>query len=96
MSVPNFATKNTELSSRYAITTDLIYRLDMVTHRMGARSTRMALNAVFGDGHVRIQTDPMFFDTTWLWTSTMNGQSPTFGGIEDKGDNFRWLIQAFN
>ena len=89
-SPPAFAIKSTELAARYAITADLMYRLDMVTHRSGPRRG-LALNALFGDMHVKTQTDKTLFDSVNLWNSTMNGQSGG-GGIEDKGDNFRWLI----
>jgi prepilin-type N-terminal cleavage/methylation domain-containing protein len=88
-----FAIKSTELSSQFAIASDLIYRLDMVTHRSGVKKG-LALNALFGDMHVRTQTKPALFDQGTVWTSTMNGQVGG-GGIEDKGDNFRWLIMNF-
>jgi prepilin-type N-terminal cleavage/methylation domain-containing protein len=89
---PAFATRNSDLSAKYAITTDLIYRLDMVTHRAGVKKG-LALNALFGDMHVKVQTDKSFFDPVNLWNSAMNGQVGG-GGIEDKGDNFRWLIMS--
>ncbi len=89
-SPPAIATKSTELGARYSITTDLIYRLDMVTHRTGIKRG-LALNALFGDMHVRSEGDKALFDPVNLWNSTMNGQTGG-GGIEDKGDNFRWLI----
>ena len=88
-----FAAKATELSSSYAITSDLIYRLDMVTHRTGVKKS-LAMNALFGDMHVKLQRDPAFFDQATLWTSTKNAQTGG-GGIEDLPNNFRWLIQAF-
>jgi prepilin-type N-terminal cleavage/methylation domain-containing protein len=87
---PAFATKATELSGRYALTTDLIYRLDMITHRSG-RNQPYGLNALFGDMHVRFQTDKQFFDTQFLWNENVNG---TIHGIEDQGDDFRWLIMS--
>ena len=90
---PGFAVKHSELTARYAITSDLLYRLDMITHRSGVKKG-LAVNALFGDMHVKLQTDKAFFDQTTLWTSTMNGQAGG-GGIEDKGDNFRWLIMNF-
>jgi len=93
---PNYAKKSTELGARYAVVTDLIYRLDMVTHRTGARSKRLALNVLFGDGHMKLQSDPQFFDTQYLWDETVNNQQAGFGGIEDHGADFRWLTQAFN
>jgi prepilin-type N-terminal cleavage/methylation domain-containing protein len=92
-SPPGFTTKASDLSARYAITSDLIYRLDMITHRSGAKKN-LALNALFGDMHVNLQKDPAFFDQKTLWTSTMNGQVGG-GGIEDLGNNFRWLIMSF-
>jgi prepilin-type N-terminal cleavage/methylation domain-containing protein len=88
-----FATKATELGANYAITSDLIYRLDMVTHRAGIKKN-LAMNALFGDMHVKLQKEPAFFDQATLWTSTKNGQTGG-GGIEDLPNNFRWLIQAF-
>lgn len=90
---PGFAKKTTELSSRYAIASDLLYRLDMITHRSGFKRG-LALNALFGDMHVKLQTDKSFFDQATVWNSTMNGQTGG-GGIEDKGNNFRWLIMNF-
>ena len=92
-SPPGFATKATELSANYAIAADLIYRLDMIPHRAGVKK-HLAVNALFGDMHVRLQADPTFFDQSTLWTSTMNGQTGG-GGIEDLGNNFRWLIMSF-
>jgi competence protein ComGC len=87
-----FATKATELSANFAITSDLLYRLDMITHRSGVKKN-LAVNALFGDTHVTLQKDQALFDQANIWTSTMNGQNGG-GGIEDKGDNFRWVIQA--
>lgn len=89
---PGFAVKSTELTANYAIASDLIYRLDMITHRSGVKKG-LALNALFGDMHVSLQKDPSLFDQSTLWTSTMNGQTGG-GGIEDRGDNFRWLIMS--
>jgi prepilin-type N-terminal cleavage/methylation domain-containing protein len=90
---PAFASKASELTAKYAIASDLLYRLDMITHRSGVKQG-LAVNALFGDMHVRLQTDKAFFDQVNIWTSTMNGQTGG-GGIEDKGDNFRWLIMNF-
>lgn len=90
---PDIATKSAELSARYAIASDLLYRLDMVTHRSGVKKN-LALNALFGDMHVNLQKDPAFFDQVNVWNSTKNGQTGG-GGIEDKPDNFRWLIMSF-
>jgi prepilin-type N-terminal cleavage/methylation domain-containing protein len=90
---PGFATKATDITAKYAIASDLLYRLDMITHRSGIKQG-LALNALFGDAHVRLQNEPAFFSQTTLWNGTMNGQTGG-GGIEDKGDNFRWLIMNF-
>jgi prepilin-type N-terminal cleavage/methylation domain-containing protein len=90
---PGFATKATDITAKYAIASDLLYRLDMITHRSGIKQG-LALNALFGDMHVRLQAEPAFFSQANLWTGTMNGQTGG-GGIEDKGDNFRWLIMNF-
>jgi prepilin-type N-terminal cleavage/methylation domain-containing protein len=87
---PAFAKKSTELTARLAITTDLIYRLDMITHRSG-RGQPYGLNALFGDMHVKFQSDKQFFDTQNLWNENVNG---TTTGIEDQGDDFRWLIMS--
>jgi prepilin-type N-terminal cleavage/methylation domain-containing protein len=92
-SPPAMATKASELTAKYSIASDLIYRLDMVTHRAGVKKG-LALNALFGDMHVKLQTDPAFFSTTTIWTSTYNNQTGK-GGIEDLGNNFRWLIMNF-
>jgi len=89
-SPPAFAKKSSEMNARYAISTDLIYRLDMITHRTGPKKG-YALDALFGDMHVKTQTDKALFDRASIWTSTLNGQTGG-GGIEDKDDNFRWLI----
>jgi prepilin-type processing-associated H-X9-DG protein len=85
------ASKATELSGRFTMLTDLIYRLDMVTHRSGVKRG-VGVNALFGDGHLRFQKDPALFDLT-LWNDTQNGQGQG-GGIEDRGDNFHWVINA--
>ncbi len=90
---PGFAAKASELTAQYAIASDLLYRLDMITHRSGIKKG-LAVNALFGDMHVKLQTDPAFFDQATIWTSTMNGQTGG-GGIEDRGNNFRWLIMNF-
>jgi prepilin-type N-terminal cleavage/methylation domain-containing protein len=90
---PAFATKSTDLTANYAVAVDLLYRLDMITHRSGFKKG-LAVNALFGDMHVKVQTDKTFFDSVNIWNSTMNGQT-SGGGIEDKGDNFRWLIMSF-
>ena len=86
------AVKASELSSKYAITTDLVYRMDMITHRSGIKKG-LGLNALFGDMHVNFQSDKTFFDTATVWPGSENGQ--TGGGIEDEGDNFRWLMMSF-
>ena len=92
-SPPAFAAKASELTAQYAIASDLLYRLDMITHRSGIKKG-LAVNALFGDMHVALQKDPAFFDQKTIWTSTMNGQIGG-GGIEDQGNNFRWLIMNF-
>ena len=91
-SPPAMAVKTLEFSSRYAITTDLVYRMDMITHKSGFKKG-LGLNALFGDIHVNFQKDPAFFDTVNIWNGSENGQSG--GGIEDEGDNFRWLMMNF-
>ena len=78
-------------SPRHAIVTDLIYRLDRVAHRVGGKKG-YALNMMFGDMHVRIQTDKSFFDAQCLWNENVSG---TTTGIEDQVDDFRWLIMSF-
>ena len=88
---PAFAKKSTEFSAQYAILTDLIYRLDMISHR-NTKNQPYGLNVLFGDMHVRFQTDKKFFDTQYLWNENVNG---TANGIEDQGDDFRWLIMSF-
>lgn len=93
LTAPAFAKKATELVGKYAIVTDLIYRQDMITHRAGVK-TGLGLNVLFGDMHIKFQTDRTFFDTVNVWNDTANGQTGG-GGIEDKGANFRWLINAF-
>ena len=90
---PAFARKSTELTAKYAIVTDLVYRLDMVTHRSGLKRG-LGLDALFGDMHVQFQHDPSFFDTVNVWSGTKNDQNDR-GGIEDRGVEFRWLMQAF-
>jgi len=71
-SPPGFATKSADLSASYAIGSDLIYRLDMITHRAGLKKA-LAMNALFGDMHVKVQTDKAFFDQARLRTDTKNG-----------------------
>jgi prepilin-type N-terminal cleavage/methylation domain-containing protein len=93
---PAFATKSTQWGAKYTILTDLIYRQDMITHRAGVKKS-LGLNALFGDMHVNFEHDPSYFTAGTggaIWDDTQNGQNGG-GGIEDKGPNFRWLIQAF-
>jgi prepilin-type processing-associated H-X9-DG protein len=90
---PALATKATDLSAQFTITSDLVYRMDMITHRIGMKRG-LGLNALFGDGHVLFQHDPSFFDTGRVWYGTENGQTPN-GGIEGEGDSFRWLFMSF-
>ena len=89
---PAEAVKSTELVARYSIVTDLVYRMDMITHRAGLKKG-LGLNALFGDMHVQFQHEPVFFDTVNIWNGSENGQNG--GGIEDEGDNFRWLMMSF-
>jgi prepilin-type N-terminal cleavage/methylation domain-containing protein len=92
--IPNgFATNSSELSASLPIASDILYRLDMVSHRSGVKRG-LAVNALFGDMHVKVQNSSTYFDQTKVWTSTKNGQTGG-GGIEDLPNNFRWLIQAF-
>ena len=85
------ALKSLELGSKYAITTDLVYRLDMVTHRSGLQRG-LGLNALFGDMHVQFEHDPAYFDAVRLWNQSVNS---TTTSIEDLIPNFRYLMQAF-
>jgi len=91
-SPPAMALKSLELSAKYSVTTDLVYRMDMVTHKAGFKKG-LGLNALFGDIHVAFQHDQAFFDTATVWTGSENGQNG--GGIEGEGDNFRWLMMSF-
>jgi len=86
------AVKSIEFSPKYAITTDLIYRQDMLTHRSCGKKG-LGGNALFGDIHVNFQHEPAFFDTVNIWNGSENGQNG--GGIEDEGNNFRWLMMNF-
>jgi len=88
---PAFALKSTELTSKYAIVTDLIYRMDMIPHRSGLKRG-LGLNALFGDMHVNFEHDPSFFDPLKVWDGSGADGSPN--SIEDTGKNFRWLIWA--
>jgi len=85
---PATAVKSSELTAEYSITTDLVYRLDMVTHRAGV-AKGLGLDALFGDMHVQFERDPAFFDTVNVWNGSKNGTTTT---IETQGDNFRWLM----
>jgi len=85
-SPPAMAVKSIEFSPKYAITTDLIYRQDMLTHRSCGKKG-LGVNALFGDIHVNFQHEPAFFDTVNIWNGSENGQNG--GGIEDEGNNFR-------
>jgi prepilin-type N-terminal cleavage/methylation domain-containing protein len=91
MTAPAAALKGQELTATYSIASDLVYRLDMVTHRAG-QSRGLGLNALFGDGHLKFQTDQTLFDTKNVWDDNVNG---TTTSIEDKGDNFRWVLKSF-
>ncbi len=90
---PATALKATELSANYSITTDLVYRMDMITHRSGVKKG-LGLDALFGDMHVNFEHDASYFDTVNVWYGTENGQTPN-GGIEDEAPEFRWLMSAF-
>jgi type II secretory pathway pseudopilin PulG len=87
-----YSCKASDLSARYAVVTDLLYRLDMVPHRSGLKNP-YGVNALFGDMHVQFQTDKSFFDPGKVWDGAGADQSPN--SIEDQVNNFRWLIQAF-
>jgi len=91
-SPPAMAVKSIEFSPKYAITTDLIYRQDMLTHRSCGKKG-LGVNVLFGDIHVNYQHEPAFFDTVNIWNGSENGQNG--GGIEDEGNNFRWLMMNF-
>jgi prepilin-type N-terminal cleavage/methylation domain-containing protein len=91
-SPPGTAIKSIDTGAKYSITTDLVYRMDMITHRSGLKKG-LGLNALFGDMHVKFQSDKSFFDTVNVWSGSENGQ--TGGGIEDEGDKFRWLMMNF-
>ena len=80
------------LTAKYAIASDLIYRLDMITHRSGVKKG-LGINALFGDMHVNFQKDPALFDQSTVWVDGNNGQAGG-GGIEESGNNFRWLIMS--
>jgi prepilin-type N-terminal cleavage/methylation domain-containing protein len=88
---PAMAVKTSELSARYTITSDLVYRLDMVTHRSGVKKG-LGLNALFGDMHVTFQHDKALFDGTTIWSGSGADGSPN--SIEDVATNFRWVMQA--
>jgi prepilin-type N-terminal cleavage/methylation domain-containing protein len=88
----SFSCKASDLSARYAVVTDLIYRLDMITHRAGLENP-YGVNALFGDMHVKFETDKSFFDPAKVWNGVGADQLPN--SIEDQVNNFRWLIQAF-
>ncbi len=90
---PGFATNSLHLSANLAIASDLLYRLDMITHRSGVKKG-LGINALFGDMHVKFQKDQALFDQTTVWVDTNNGQTGG-GGIEQSGNNFRWLIMSF-
>jgi prepilin-type N-terminal cleavage/methylation domain-containing protein len=85
---PAVAVKAQELTPRLAIVSDLLYRLDMVAHRVGVQKG-YALNALFGDMHVKVQTDKAFYQRSF-WGPDGSGT-----GIEDKHAEFRWLFMSF-
>jgi prepilin-type N-terminal cleavage/methylation domain-containing protein len=91
---PGFALKSTELTAKYAVVTDLIYRLEMITHRSKPNSG-FGLNALFGDIHVNYQHDKTFFSST-VWNGAGPGTPASTTSIEDKEADFRWLIWALN
>jgi len=88
---PAIAVKSTELTAKYSIVTDLVYRMDMITHRTGVNKN-LGLDALFGDMHVNFEHDPVYFDTASIWNGSKNGTTTT---IETQGDNFRWLMMNF-
>ncbi len=88
---PASAVKSTELSANYSITTDLVYRTDMLTHRSGSKG--YGIDALFGDMQVQFEHDAAYFDTANVWYDTKNGQTGG-GGIESNGNEFRWLMMS--
>lgn len=89
---PRMAKKANELSANYAIASDLLYRLDMITHRAGYKKG-LGINALFGDGHVKFQKDQAFFNQATIWTTDVNAQTGG-GGIERSYPQFRWLTMS--
>lgn len=91
---PAFAVKSSELGARYMVASDLLYRLDMISHRAGLKRG-LGVNVLFGDGHVRYHNDPKYFDPTKVFDGPGGGGDGYNESIEDKAANFRWLIQVF-
>jgi prepilin-type N-terminal cleavage/methylation domain-containing protein len=89
---PAFALKSTELTARLAVASDLIYRMDMITHRAGLRKG-VGLDVLFGDSHLRFEKKADYFDTATVWNGTKNSQ---VDGIEEQAANFHWLISNFD
>ena len=73
------ARKQTELSAKRSIVTDLIYTWGTMAHTSGR--TPYGINALWGDGHVTFSTTKAAFDPK-LWGGT--GPNPT---TETPGDN---------
>lgn len=84
---PRTAQKSSQLGSSYTITTDLIYRRELLPHR--ASNQPVGLNALFGDGHVSFSTTKEAFEE-WIWSTP--GQST--GAIERTPGLFRYVLSV--
>jgi len=87
-----FATKASDLSARYAVASDLVYRFDMITHRSGV-ARGVGVNVLFGDGHLRYTNDKQLIDQNKVFNGAAPDGYPY--SIEDKTYNFGWLIASF-
>lgn len=84
--LPLMATKQTELDARFTMSTDLIYRRELLPHRRGGVEP-YGLNALFGDGHVTFSTSPKAFED-WIW----NVPGTADNAIERNSERYRYVL----
>ena len=81
------ADKQTQLSAKRAMMTDLIYTWGTLAHTSGQNP--FGLNVLWGDGHIKFCTTRAAFDTK-LWGGT--GPNPTTETPGDNADKWRTIV----
>jgi prepilin-type processing-associated H-X9-DG protein len=81
------ASKQTQLSAKRTMMTDLIYTWGTLAHTSG--STPFGVNVLWGDGHINFCTTRAAFDTK-LWGGT--GANPTTETPGDNANHWRTIV----